>query len=107
MTQPVAIQVKDVAPFSKVTLYLSSAQRQVLRDALWDALENSADLTYAAPGDEVRLFVKAQHISSHATQGAAGHHHRLALAMLESMGYEVSLTPRRKPVTATTIGEVE
>ena len=59
MTKPVAIQVKDVAPFSKVTLYLSSAQRQVLRDALWDALENSADLTCAAPGDEV-----AQHISS-------------------------------------------
>ena len=103
MTQPVAIQVKDVAPFSKVTLYLSSAQRQVLRDALWDALENSVDLTYAAPAG---LWV-AHHISSHATQGAAGHHYRLALAMLESMGYEVSLTPRRKPVTATTIGEVE
>ena len=91
MTQPVAIQVKDVAPFSKVTLYLSSAQRQVLRDALWDALENS-DLSYAAPGDEV-----AQRL---------GYSSRLALDMLESMGYEVSLTPRRKPVTATTIGEV-
>ena len=101
MTKPVAIQVKDVAPFSKVTLYLSSAQRQVLRDALWDALENSADLTCAAPGDEV-----AQHISSHATQGAAGHHYRLALAMLESMGYEVSLTPRRTVTAATAIETV-